>query len=77
MLYVLAGNGATSFWGYDINSNTWTTLASVPAGVQRGGALISVDADTLMHLEAMERQISGSILFQLILGFLCLLLSRV
>lgn len=41
-LYVLPGNGSTSFWRLNLITNVWTTnLATLPAGVTTGSSLVS------------------------------------
>jgi hypothetical protein len=37
--YALQGNGATSFWQYDVDDDSWTSKASTPATVGDGGGL--------------------------------------
>lgn len=38
-LYALRGASRTDFWRYDISSGNWTSMASTPAVVSRGGSL--------------------------------------
>jgi hypothetical protein len=40
-VYVIAGNGGTEFYRYDIAANTWTTRASFPVG-NNGGASMAL-----------------------------------
>jgi len=39
-LYVFRGNNSTTFYGYDINADTWSTLAAAPANVRMGGGVV-------------------------------------
>ncbi len=39
-IYAFRGNNSTSFYEYDIDTDTWTTLANAPANVQTGGGVI-------------------------------------
>jgi hypothetical protein len=41
-VYALRGGGTADFWQYSITENSWTTLASTPAPVDDGGAMIQV-----------------------------------
>lgn len=39
-LYVFRGANNTTFYNYDIDTDTWSTLAAAPAGVRMGGGVI-------------------------------------
>ena len=39
-LYTFRGNNTTYFYSYDIDSDTWSTLANAPASVRMGGAVV-------------------------------------
>lgn len=39
-LYTFRGNNSTTFYEYDISSDTWTTLSTAPATVYQGGDLV-------------------------------------
>lgn len=39
-LYAFRGNNSTAFYSYDIDSDTWSTLANAPGNVRMGGGVI-------------------------------------
>ena len=41
-IYAFQGNDTTSFWRYDITTNSWTSMANATANVKEGGALAYV-----------------------------------
>lgn len=40
-LYILAGDSSTRFYGYSVDSNTWSTLSSIPLSTNYGTMTIS------------------------------------
>ncbi len=48
-LYVARGAGTTTFWRYNLVSQTWETLATAPAGVNTGSSM-SYDGGNFLYL---------------------------